>query len=149
MANHQGSRDVGALAAAQGSRQCALTIELTVTQLSGLSRSAGPSGLTASTTTTTRTRTTTTTTIIRSRFGSFWHRPVAPLPQDGRTRPCHDGWPVVLHVARAARASQEHGKSMAIPWQEHAKSMARAWQEAGKNRARTWQEHGKNVARTW
>ena len=46
MANHQGSRDVGALAAAQGSRQCALTIELIVTQLSGLSRSAGPSGLT-------------------------------------------------------------------------------------------------------
>ena len=45
MANHQGSRDVGALAAAQGSRQCAVTIELIVTQLSGLSRSAGPSGI--------------------------------------------------------------------------------------------------------
>jgi hypothetical protein len=72
-----------------------------------------------------------------------------------------------INMARSwqdmARASQEHGNSMAtttcsyhapaagpghalaMPWQEHGKSMSRAWQPRGM--ARAWLGHGKSKAR--
>ena len=53
------------------------------------------------------------------------------------------------HYRKFAGTCQAHARNMTGAWPDHGTSMAGAWQEHGRSMAGAWQAHGKRMAGAW